>query len=217
MNKRYKFIVVEGPIGVGKTTLARKLSNNLDSKLLLETFLDNPFLQKFYKNIDRYAFPTQLHFLLQRSSDLFDLSNGMMNMNKDDIISDYFINKDKLFAKTILSKDEYDLYEKVFSALKFNIPKPDLIIYLQANPETLLERIKLRGNEFEKNITLAYLQKITDAYTEYFYSYKESPILIINTSNVDVNKSHDYMMLLDEINKDIKGCLLYTSPSPRDS
>ena len=217
MNKKYKFIVVEGPIGVGKTTLARKLSNNLDSKLLLETFLDNPFLQKFYKNIDRYAFPTQLHFLLQRSSDLFDLSNGMMNMNKDDIISDYFINKDKLFAKTILSKDEYDLYEKVFSALKFNIPKPDLIIYLQANPETLLERIKLRGNEFEKNITLAYLQKITDAYTEYFYSYKESPILIINTSNVDVNKSHDYMMLLDEINKDIKGCLLYTSPSPRDS
>ena len=205
MNKKYKFIVVEGPIGVGKTTLARKLSNNLDSKLLLETFLDNPFLQKFYKNIDRYAFPTQLHFLLQRSSDLFDLSNGMMNMNKDDIISDYFINKDKLFAKTILSKDEYELYNKVFSALKFNIPKPDLIIYLQAKPETLLERIKSRGNEFEKNITLAYLQKITDAYTEYFYSYKESPILIINTSNVDVNKSHDYMMLLDEINKDIKG------------
>ena len=205
MNKKYKFIVVEGPIGVGKTTLARKLSNNLDSKLLLETFLDNPFLQKFYKNIDRYAFPTQLHFLLQRSSDLFDLSNGMMNMNKDDIISDYFINKDKLFAKTILSKDEYELYNKVFSALKFNIPKPDLIIYLQAEPETLLERIKSRGNEFEKNITLAYLQKITDAYTEYFYSYKESPILIINTSNVDVNKSHDYMMLLDEINKDIKG------------
>ena len=205
MNKKYKFIVVEGPIGVGKTTLARKLSNNLDGKLLLETFLDNPFLQKFYKNIDRYAFPTQLHFLLQRSSDLFNLYNGKININENDIVSDYFIDKDKLFAKTILSKDEYELYDKVFSALKFDIPKPDLIIYLQAEPETLLERIKLRGNEFEKNITLAYLQKITDAYTEYFYSYKESPILIINTSNVDVNKSHDYMMLLDEINKDIKG------------
>ena len=90
-------------------------------------------------------------------------------------------------------------------ALKFDIPKPDLIIYLQAKPETLLERIRSRGNEFEKNITLSYLRKITDAYTEYFYSYKESPILIINTSNVDINKSHDYMMLLDEINKDIKG------------
>ena len=114
-------------------------------------------------------------------------------------------NIEKKPAKTILSKDEYELYDKVFSALKFDIPKPDLIIYLQAEPETLLERIKLRWNEFEKNITLAYLQKITDAYTEYFYSYKESPILIINTSNVDVNKSHDYMMLLDEINKDIKG------------
>ena len=205
MNKKYKFIVVEGPIGVGKTTLARKLSNNLDSELLLETFLDNPFLENFYKDTNRYAFSTQLHFLLQRSKGLAELCDEKMNIYEDDIVSDYFINKDKLFAATILSKDEYELYNKIFEALKIDIPKPDLIIYLQAKPETLLERIKSRGNSFERNITLAYLQKITDAYTEYFYSYKESPILIINTSNVDVNKSHDYMMLLDEINKDIKG------------
>ena len=203
MNEKYKFIVVEGPIGVGKTTLARKLANNLNSELLLEKFLENPFLEKFYKDIDKYALSTQLHFLLQRKADLSKLDSvGSSNKN---YVSDYFINKDKLFAKTVLSRNEFELYTKIFDALNITIPKPDLIIYLQAEPDILLERIKLRGNGFEKNITKYYLQKITDAYTQFFYSYKESPLLIINTSRVDVNKSHDYVMLLDEINKDIKG------------
>ena len=205
MSKKSKFIVVEGPIGVGKTTLARKLANNLDSKLMLEKFSDNPFLVNFYKDISKYALSTQLHFLLQRSSDLMKLSADDMSISKNNYISDYFINKDKLFAKTILSKDEYELYIKIFDSLNINIPKPDLIIYLQASTDILLERIKSRGNNFEKDVTHDYLEKITTAYTEYFYSYKESPLLIINTSSVDVNKSHDYMMLLDEINKDIKG------------
>ena len=205
MSKKYKFIVVEGPIGVGKTTLARKLANNLNSKIMLEKFQDNPFLEKFYKDIDKYALSTQLHFLLQRSSDLMKLSTDDMSIANNNYVSDYFINKDKLFAKTILSKDEYELYMKIFNALKINLPTPDLIIYLQASPNILLERIESRGNNFEKNITKSYLQKITEAYTEYFYSYKASPLLIINTSSVDINKSHDYMMLLDEINKDIKG------------
>ena len=203
MNEKYKFIVVEGPIGVGKTTLARKLANNLNSELLLEKFLENPFLEKFYKDIDKYALSTQLHFLLQRKADLSKLDSvGSSNKN---YVSDYFINKDKLFAKTVLSRNEFELYTKIFHALNITIPKPDLIIYLQAEPDILLERIKLRGNGFEKNITKYYLQKITDAYTQFFYSYKDSPLLIINTSRVDVNKSHDYVMLLDEISKDIKG------------
>ena len=205
MNKKYKFIVVEGPIGVGKTTLARKLANNLNSKLMLEKFSDNPFLEKFYKDINKYALSTQLHFLLQRSSDLMKLSTDDMSITKNNYIADYFINKDKLFAKTILPRDEYELYIKIFDSLKITIPKPDLIIYLQTSPDILLERIKSRGNKFEKYITHEYLKKITTAYTEYFYSYKESPLLIINTSSVNVNKSYDYMMLLDEINKDIKG------------
>ena len=203
MNEKYKFIVVEGPIGVGKTTLARKLANNLNSELLLEKFLENPFLEKFYKDIDKYALSTQLHFLLQRKVDLSKLDSvGSSNKN---YVSDYFIDKDKLFAKTVLSRNEFELYIKIFNALNITIPKPDLIIYLQAEPDILLERIKLRGNGFEKNITKDYLQKITDAYTQFFYSYKDSPLLIINTSRVDVNKSHDYVMLLDEISKDIKG------------
>ena len=210
MNEKYKFIVVEGPIGVGKTTLARKLANNLNSELLLEKFLENPFLEKFYKDIDKYALSTQLHFLLQRKADLSKLDSvGSSNKN---YVSDYFINKDKLFAKTVLSRNEFELYTKIFDALNITIPKPDLIIYLQAEPDILLERIKLRGNGFEKNITKYYLQKITDAYTQFFYSYKESPLLIINTSRVDVNKSHDYVMLLDEISKDIKG-KTYFNPS----
>ena len=203
MNEKYKFIVVEGPIGVGKTTLARKLANNLNSELLLEKFLENPFLEKFYKDIDKYALSTQLHFLLQRKADLSKLDS--VGSNNKNYVSDYFINKDKLFAKTVLSRNEFELYTKIFDALNITIPKPDLIIYLQAEPDILLERIKLRGNGFEKNITKDYLQKITDAYTQFFYSYKESPLLIINTSHVDVNKSHDYVMLLDEISKDIKG------------
>lgn len=203
MNEKYKFIVVEGPIGVGKTTLARKLANNLNSELLLEKFLENPFLEKFYKDIDKYALSTQLHFLLQRKADLSKLDS--VGSNNKNYVSDYFINKDKLFAKTVLSRNEFELYTKIYDALNITIPKPDLIIYLQAEPDILLERIKLRGNGFEKNITKYYLQKITDAYTQFFYSYKESPLLIINTSRVDVNKSHDYVMLLDEISKDIKG------------
>jgi deoxyadenosine/deoxycytidine kinase len=203
MNEKYKFIVVEGPIGVGKTTLARKLANNLNSELLLEKFLENPFLEKFYKDIDKYALSTQLHFLLQRKADLSKLDS--VSSNNKNYVSDYFINKDKLFAKTVLSRNEFELYTKIYDALNITIPKPDLIIYLQADPDTLLERIKLRGNGFEKNITKDYLQKITDAYTQFFYSYKDSPLLIINTSRVDVNKSHDYVMLLDEISKDIKG------------
>jgi len=203
MNEKYKFIVVEGPIGVGKTTLARKLANNLNSELLLEKFLENPFLEKFYKDIDKYALSTQLHFLLQRKADLSKLDS--VSSNNKNYVSDYFINKDKLFAKTVLSRNEFELYTKIFDALNITIPKPDLIIYLQAEPDILLERIKLRGNGFEKNITKDYLQSITDAYTQFFYSYKDSPLLIINTSRVDVNKSHDYVMLLDEISKDIKG------------
>jgi|TARA_B100000959_G_scaffold97519_1_gene103321 deoxyadenosine/deoxycytidine kinase len=203
MYKNKKFIVVEGPIGVGKTTLAKKLANSLDSEILLENFLDNPFLKLFYNDIERYALPTQLYFLLQRSNDFSKEKTD--TINKKNIISDFFINKDKLFAKAILSNKEYNLYLDIYKALKLAIPNPDLVIYLQADCNTLMNRIRKRGNNFENNLTEDYLKNIIAAYTKYFYSYEGSPLLIINTSSVDINKESDYSILLQEIKKESKG------------
>ena len=220
MKNKYKSIVIEGPIGVGKTTLATKLSSSLESKLMLESFSENPFLEKFYKDVgkfnkytktSKYALATQLYFLLQRV-DEFN-SKEYQAIKRHNIVSDYFIEKDKLFAKTILSSDEYLLYNRVHDGLKFDIEKPGLVIYLQTDAQTLISRIKERGVKFEGNITESYLQKIIDSYTEFFHSYKDSPLLIINTSNVNVNDSHDYAMLLEEINKDIKGKIYFNPVS----
>ena len=216
MKNKYKSIVIEGPIGVGKTTLATKLSSSLESELMLESFSENPFLEKFYKDVgkfnkytktSKYALATQLYFLLQRV-DEFN-SKEYQAIKRHNIVSDYFIEKDKLFAKTILSSDEYLLYNRVHERLKLDIEKPGLVIYLQTDAQTLISRIKERGVKFEGNITESYLQKIIDSYTEFFHSYKDSPLLIINTSNVNVNDSHDYAMLLEEINKDIKGKIYF--------
>ena len=203
IKNKYRFIVVEGPIGVGKTTLATKLANTFNSTLMLESYSNNPFLKKFYKDMDRHAFTTQLYFLLQRASEFKSKSNNDDKSNN--IISDYFFNKDNLFAETILNVDEYSLYNKIYKYLNISISKPDLVIYLQADSSTLINRIINRGIDFEQNITEDYLKKIIDSYTKYFYSYNESPILIINTSSVDVNNANDYNMLVEEINKDIKG------------
>tara|TARA_B100001778_G_C18434263_1_gene559296 strand:- start:395 stop:892 length:498 start_codon:yes stop_codon:yes gene_type:complete len=153
--------------------------------------------------MDRYAFTTQLYFLLQRASEFKSKSNNDDKSNN--IISDYFFNKDNLFAETILNVDEYSLYNKIYKYLNISISNPDLVIYLQADSSTLINRIINRGIDFEQNITEDYLKKIIDSYTKYFYSYNESPILIINTSSVDVNNANDYNMLVEEISKDIKG------------
>ncbi|MBT3548853.1 MAG: deoxynucleoside kinase [Gammaproteobacteria bacterium] len=218
MKNMYKSIIVEGPIGVGKTTLATKLSSSLESMLVLEKYSENPFLEKFYKDVGKFnkytktskhALSTQLFFLLQRADDF--KSKEYLALKNHNIISDYFIDKDKLFAKAILSTDEYLLYNKVYDALNLDIEKPSLVIYLQTNAETLMSRIKKRGIGYETNITEAYLKKIIDSYTLFFHSYKESPLLIINTSNVNVNDPHDYAMLLEQINKDIKG-KIYLNP-----
>ena len=216
MKNKYKSIVIEGPIGVGKTTLATKLASSLESKLMLESFSENPFLEKFYKDVgkfnkytktSKYALATQLYFLLQRADEF--KGKEYQALKRYNIISDYFIEKDKLFAKTILSSDEYLLYNRVHDGLKLDIEKPGLVIYLQTDAQILISRIKERGIKFEGNITESYLQKIIDSYTAFFHSYKDSPLLIINTSNVNVNDPHDYAMLLEEINKDIKGKIYF--------
>ena len=216
MKNKYKSIIVEGPLGVGKTTLATKIASSLESEIMLEKFSENPFLEKFYKDVgkfnkytktSKYALATQLYFLLQRADEF--KGKEYQALKRNNIISDYFIDKDKLFAKAILSSDEYLLYNRVHDGLKLDIEKPGLVIYLQTNAETLLSRIKERGIEYEVNITETYLQKIIDSYTQFFHSYKESPLLIINTSNVNINDPDDYAMLLEEINKDIKGKIYF--------
>ncbi len=207
------FIVVEGPIGVGKTTLAKKLANSLGYDIFLEEYKQNPFLVNFYIDVEKYALGTQLFFLLQRAK---DFNKSKISNFKKNIVSDFFIQKDKIFAQTTLNDKEFDLYLEISNSLDIFLPSPDLVIYLQANHDTLVERIRTRANNFEKNISSEYLKKINDAYTSFFYSYKESPLLIINTSRVNVHTDNDYSLLLKEIKRDLKGKNFFNPISPKE-
>ena len=214
MHHKEKFIVVEGPIGVGKTTLATKLSKTFNCKPMLENFSENPFLSQFYQNQEQYAFSTQLYFLLKRSQQYIDYK--LSEDSKAGIISDYFLGKDELFAEVTLNKKELELYKTVYNILELKPPKPDLIIYLQAPVEKLIDRIKSRAVDYEQRISRDYLNSIINAYTNYFHTYNESPLLIINTANVNINKSHDYKILIDEISKNIKGKKYFNPTIPND-
>ncbi|MDH5611573.1 MAG: deoxynucleoside kinase [Gammaproteobacteria bacterium] len=192
------FLVVEGPIGVGKTTLARKLSRSFDSNLLLEGADDNPFLERFYENPRAAALPTQLHFLLQRARQLKEMKQG--DMFSPVRVADFLIEKDRLFAELTLDEDELDLYEQVYSSLTLDVPKPDLVVYLQAPVEVLLKRIQKRGFAHEQMIEAAYLQRLCDAYIRFFYQYAEAPLLIVNAADIDfANNEKDYQLLLERI------------------
>ena len=192
------FVVIEGPIGVGKTTLAKKLSCSFDSNLLLEGSDDNPFLEKFYENPKTAALPTQLHFLLQRARQLKEIKqNDMFSPVR---VADFLIEKDRLFAELTLDDDELDLYEQVYSTLTLDVPKPDLVVYLQAPVEVLLDRIQKRGLSHEQLIEAAYLQRLSDAYVSFFYQYNEAPLLIVNAADIDfANNEEDYQLLLERI------------------
>ncbi len=193
-----EFVVVEGPIGVGKTTLARKLSRSFDSNLLLEGADDNPFLERFYENPRAAALPTQLHFLLQRARQLKQMKQE--DMFSPVRVADFLIEKDRLFAELTLDEDELDLYEQVYSTLTLDVPKPDLVVYLQAPVEVLLERIQKRGLSHEQMIEAAYLQRLCDAYVSFFYQYAEAPLLIVNAADIDfANSEEDYQLLLERI------------------
>lgn len=200
MKKFPEYIVVEGPIGVGKTSLAKRLAETFNIELLLESASENPFLPAFYENPRTAALPTQLHFLFQRVKQIEALRQA--DMFKPSQVADFLVDKDKLFAKVTLNDDEFDLYQQIYSRLILTAPAPDLVIYLQAKPEILLTRILDRGIDYEKNIDELYLKKISDAYVEFFYHYDSSPLLIINTENFDpVNGSNHYNILLEHINK----------------
>ena len=195
-----KYIAIEGAIGVGKTTLAKNISNTMKCQTLFEDFSDNPFLKNFYDNNQINSFSTQLYFLLKRIDQL-----ALLNTSSDMLVSDFYFGKDELFAKLNLSDIEYEMYTKIKSKLEFSPPIPDLIIYLQASTDILLNRIKKRGLIIEKNIKKKYIDSVNELYMKHFHEYKQSPVLIINTSNVNINNTDDYNLLIEEISSDING------------
>jgi len=192
------YIVIEGPIGVGKTTLANKLAQTFGSDLLLEGAEKNPFLEKFYDDPGSAALPTQLFFLLQRARQLREMKqDDMFNPVR---VADFLIEKDRLFAELTLDSDELDLYEQVYSSLTIDVPRPDLVVYLQAPVEVLLERIHKRGLKHERFIEAAYLQRLCDSYIQFFYQYNNAPLLIVNAADIDfANNDTDYQLLHQQI------------------
>ncbi len=192
------FVVVEGPIGVGKTTLAKRLARSFGSNMLLEAAEENPFLEKFYENPRTAALPTQLHFLMQRTRQLKMLKqDDMFNPVR---VADFLIQKDRLFAELTLDSDELDLYEQVYSSLTLDIQTPDLVVYLQAPVEVLLERINRRGIKHEKWIEAAYLERLSEAYISFFYQYSDAPLLIVNAADIDfAHNDKEYEMLLEQV------------------
>ncbi len=192
------FIVVEGPIGVGKTTLARRLSKTFDSDLLLEGADENPFLKRFYRDARQGAFQTQLFFLMQRAQQMQELRQN--DMFAPVRVSDFLMDKDRLFAELTLDDEEYKLYDQVYSHLTLDVPAPDLVIYLQAPVEVLTKRVAKRGRSYERNLDAAYLQRLSDAYIRFFHDYDAAPLLIVNAAEIDlVGSQQDYQALLDRI------------------
>ena len=197
-----KYIAIEGPVGSGKTSLAKKMANHLDGKLILEQPETNPFLENFYKDPRSNALPTELSFLFQRSKLLDDI-------NQDDLftsvsISDFIFDKDNIFTEINLTHEEGDLFRKVKESLKVTHPSPDLVVYLQAPVEVLLSRIRMRSPSVDLLIDAAYLEKITDSYAKYFYYYEESPLLVVNAENIDPIHNDDHFEMLFSELKNVK-------------
>jgi|TARA_B110000914_G_scaffold219475_1_gene228190 deoxyguanosine kinase len=199
-----KYIIIEGPIGVGKTSLSNKLALEWDADLVLENVDDNPFLSKFYKNPREVSLQTQLYFLLTRTRQVQAFKQQDIFSNAR--VSDFMLQKDRLFAQVTLNNEEYDLYDQLYSYMAVDIPKPDLIIYLQAPINTLIKRIKKRGRDFEKYIDAEYLERLNAMYLKFFNTYNASPLLIVNAEDIDfINNENDYKNLLDKIYSIEKG------------
>jgi deoxyadenosine/deoxycytidine kinase len=190
------YVAVEGPIGVGKTTLAKRLAASFNHQTLLEDAEQNPFLERFYRNRNQAALATQLFFLFQRSQKIHDLRQA--DIFEPVRVADFLIEKDPLFARINLDSDEFQLYEKVYQQLTIDAPKPDLVIYLQASPDVLLGRIERRGIAAEKAIEHDYLERLNEVYSEFFLYYDDAPLLIVNASELDLaNSEADYIHLVD--------------------
>ena len=211
-----KFIAVEGPIGAGKTTLTNLLADSFGYETFLEKPSENPFLPDFYVNPSQAALATQLFFLFQRVKQIQELKQGdIFSSNR---VSDFLLDKDKLFARATLSKEELKLYEQIYAYLSFDLPTPDLVVYLQAETKTLYERVMHRGIEMEKTISFEYLDLLNETYKEFFFEYDRSPVLIVNSDYLELQSSKsDYGLLLEKLldyfNKP-EGAKMYFNPAP---
>lgn len=197
-DRKQNYIVVEGPIGVGKTSLVQKLADTFKSEALFEEPQENPFLERFYHSPRQFALPTQLSFLFQRSKQISALKQG--DMFKPGCVADFMLEKDRMFAGINLEDDELRLYDQVYQHLQLDLPVPDLVIYLQAPVPVLQERIRKRGIDYERNMDSAYLESLVEAYTRFFYQYNASPLLIINAAKINmIDNNEDYQALLDHL------------------
>ena len=207
-----KYIAIEGVIGAGKTSLAHKLSKKLEANLVLEEFETNPFLEKFYDDRNRYAFQTQMFFLINRYKQQQKLNQE--ELFSDYIVSDYIFEKDQIFAYLNLSVDELKLYESIFPLLQRDLRKPDLIIFLQSSVDRLISNIRKRSRKIERNLTRGYIRELSEAYNDFFFKYNESPLLIVNTSEIDfVNKQKDFDELYAQIFRTDRAFIEYFNPT----
>jgi len=206
--RQHDYIAVEGPIGVGKTSLARMLSEKLDARLVLDESGTNPFVARFYEDPDKYAFPAQLYFMLIRYRQQRELVQ--QELFKQSTVSDYLFSKDRIFANLNLSPDELVLYDQVHRLLDSQMAKPDLVVYMWARAEVLVERLRKRNRDFERDISIDYLERVSNAYRDFFFYYDETPLLVVDTSGMDfVEHPEDLEELMREIDRTHAGVQHY--------
>lgn len=199
MEVRYNYVIIEGNIGAGKTSLSTRIANEYNARLVLEQFADNPFLPKFYREPDKYAFPLELSFLASRYKQLND-ELGSQDIFKSFTVADYYFMKSLVFAASTLKGEEYNLYRQIFYIIYGQMPKPDIYVYLHQTPERLMENIRKRGRDYEKQITTGYLRKIQESYFSFFRQNPESKYLIIDINNIDfVENEEDYRKITETI------------------
>lgn len=212
MPRSLRYLAIEGPIGVGKTSLARRLAETLQFDLVLEQAEENPFLERFYRDPEANALPTQLHFLFQRARQAQEMRQA--DLFAGGRVADFLLEKDRIFARLTLRDEEYRLYEQVYQGLTLDAPTPDLVIYLQAPVDVLIERVQRRGIAYEQQVQPDYLRRLSDAYMDYFHRYDAGPLLIVNAATIDpVRREADYQDLLQRI-RTMEGGRQYYNPAP---